>query len=534
MTRLPRVSWAHLALLAGTLHFLLITAIGLSRHWGYLTNDLGVFDQAVWGIVNGAPFLNTYNPFGLSINWLGFHFNPILLAFAPFYLIHPAAEWLILFQAVAISITAWPLYLVARQATGSEQAAFLWSLAYLFNPFVLNAAAWDFHPVSLAAPFMALGVLAVERRQPWLFGLACLFLLLIQEHYGVAVAGFGLLWWLRNRSPVPAIAAVCLGIAHAVLVFGVIMPALSPTGSHIMMSGDLGQLSRYGWLGESPGEILGNVFSHPILVARLVLDDLAGAKYLALLLLPLLVTPLVGIEFLLPALADLAANLLSANPMPRGIFSYHSIGLMPVLIAAGMHGASRIASRWRRYSPGDIAKLVLWGSLVLAYFTGPFPLPYAKNYWQPRAWPLERESVVSEVRRLLPPEASVSAQANIAAHLSQRYLIHPFPTKVGEADFIVLRLETPTLRPAGERPAEIGSLAHHLAVPPAQYLSAVERLLEGDAYGVVYWNPPWLVFSRGNPSSGEVERAVREYLAQQEKMFLPEKAHRAGSAQPSD
>lgn len=536
MTRLPRVSWAHLALLAGTLHFLLITGIGLSRHWGYLTsiNDLGVFDQAVWGIVNGAPFLNTSNPFGLPINWLGFHFNPILLAFAPFYLIHPAAEWLILFQAVAISITAWPLYVIARQATGSKQAAFLWSLAYLFNPFVLNAAAWDFHPVSLAAPFMALGVLAVERRQAWLFGTACLFLLLIQEHYGAAVAGFGLLWWLRNRSLAPALAALAAGTAHTALVFGLIMPALSPTGSHIMMSGDLGQLSRYGWLGGSLEEIVRNVLFNPLAVARTALTDMGGAKYLGLLLLPLLASPLASIGFLLPALADLAANSLSSNPMPRSLVAYHSISLMPLLVAAGIHGSSRIASIWRRYSALDLAKLVLCASLVSGYLAAPLPLPYAANYWQPRAWPLERESVASEVRRLLPPEASVSAQANIAAHLSQRYLIHPFPTKVGEADFIVLRLETPTLRPAGERPAEIGSLAHHLAVPPEQYLNAVVRVLEGDAYGVVYWNPPWLVFSRENPSSGEVERAVREYLARQEKMFLPEKAHRAGSAQPSD
>jgi len=34
-------------------HFAVILALGLLRHWGYMTslNDLGVFDQAVWGTV---------------------------------------------------------------------------------------------------------------------------------------------------------------------------------------------------------------------------------------------------------------------------------------------------------------------------------------------------------------------------------------------------------------------------------------------------------------------------------------------------
>jgi uncharacterized membrane protein len=471
--------------------------------------------------LNGVPFLNTNNPFGLPINWLGYHFNPILLAFVPFYLICPAAEWLILFQAAAISITAWPLYLIARHVVQSDRAAFLWAVVYLVNPFVLNAAAWDFHPVALAAPLMALGVLAIEKRQPWLFGLSCLLLLLIQEHFGIAVAGFGVLWWLRNRSLTPALAALCMGIAHTVLVLGVIMPALSPTGSHIMMGDDLGQLSRYGWLGESPGEIVRNVFSDPVAVAKRILVDLGGAKYLALLLVPLLATPLIGVEFLLPGLADLSANLLSANPMPRGLFSYHSISLMPVLIAAGIYGSSRMASKWRGHSTDDLAKLVLWGTLILGYFAAPLPLPYAQNYWQPAEWPVEPEKTLSAIRNLLPPGVSVSAQGNVGAHFSQRYRVYPFPAKVNEVDTVVLRLASPTMRTAENSPAVIGSLGHHLLMPPAEYLAAVEGMLNGDVYGVAYWEPPWLVFSKTTDMGSGAEQSVRLYLERLKKNGMP-------------
>lgn len=516
MKRLPSFSWAKIALLVGIIHFLFIAGLGLGRHWGYLNsiNDLGIFDQAVWGILNGEPFLNTNNPFGLPINWLGYHFNPILLVFAPFYLIYPAAEWLVLFQAAAISITAWPLYLIAKRAIQSERAAFLWTIVYLLNPFVLNAAAWDFHPVSLAAPFMALGVLAIDKRDPRLFGIACLFLLLIQEHFGISVSGFGILWWIRNRSLAPAVLAFCVGVAHTVLVFEVIMPALSPTGDHIMMGGNLGQLSRYGWLGGSLSEIAVNVFSNPLDVIKRVTVDLGGGKYIILLLVPLLATPLGGLEFLLPGLADLSANMLSSNPMPRGLFSYHSISLVPILVSAGIYGSSRIASKWHRFTTRDVAKMVLWATLLLGYFAAPFPLPYAQNRWQPVEWSTWPEKALSEIRNLIPPEVSVSAQANVGAQISQRYRMYPFPTKVNEVDVVVLRLASPTRRSGEINPAVIGSLGHHLLMPPTEYLAAVEELLDAGVYGVGYWEPPWLVLSKGSNIDPDTKQSVRAYLKQ--------------------
>jgi Predicted membrane protein len=509
------LSWAYLALLAGGLHFLLTASFGLSRHWGYLSSihDLGVFDQAVWGTLHGAPFLNTSNVFGLPINWLGFHFNPILIVFAPFYLVYPAAEWLILAQAAAVSITAWPLYLLGREVLRSERAAFLWAAAYLVNPFVLNAAVWDFHPVALAAPLMAVNVLAIEKRKAGLFGLGCAMLLLVQEHFGASVAGFAILWWLRNRTLAPAAIAFSMGVAHTILVLGVIMPGLSPTGSHVMMSGDLGQLSRYAWLGGSAGEIVHALVDNPVAILEKALFDMGGAAYLAFLLVPLLAMPLVGIEFLLPALADLSANLLSANPMPRSMLSYHSISLMPLLMAAGIVGSARVVTFWRKRSSDIVSMMVLIIGLLLGYFAAPLPFPHAYSTWQPRAWHLARDSRVSEVRRLLTPEASVSAQANVAAHFSQRERIYAFPARLGEADFIVLRLESPTRRPEGQDPGRVGSLAHHLGMPTKQYLSSVGRLLDDGAYGVALWNPPWLIFSKGEATSERAERLVRAQLA---------------------
>ncbi|MGB6012803.1 MAG: DUF2079 domain-containing protein, partial [Desulfobacterales bacterium] len=56
-------------------------------------NDLGQFDQAVWGGLHGEPFLNTIT-LNQPANWLGLHFQPILILFVPLYAIIPSIIWL--------------------------------------------------------------------------------------------------------------------------------------------------------------------------------------------------------------------------------------------------------------------------------------------------------------------------------------------------------------------------------------------------------------------------------------------------------
>jgi len=507
LSALPSSRLARVLLLAGVAHFLLLVFLGLTRHWGFLTSahDLGIYDQSLWGILNGSPFLSTASELDLVVNHLGVHFNPILATFVPLYAILPAAEWLALIQALAISITAWPLYRLGVRLLSSEHAAALWTLVYLMNPFVLNAAAWDFHPIVLAAPVMTLTMLALELKRARLMLLGCIVLLLIREHLGVAVAGLGVLWWLRQRTFLPGFSAILIGGVGFVIVVGLIIPAFSPAGSHLMLSEDLGQLSRYVWLGTSPTEVLRSLLLHPIDAMRFALFELGGWVYLFFLLIPLALTPLIGAEFLLPAGADLAVNLLSANPMPRSVFAYHSIALIPVFVIAGMHGACRL-SRLDRYSVTGLGRLVVFSSLLMTYRLLPLPLPGAINIWEPleyRMWP---ERSVRDLRALLPPEMSVSAQANVVPHFTQRTNIRVFPNGVGEADCIVLRLASPTARIKGDNSSEVGGLAHHLQMAPGSYLARIQAVIASGEYGLKYWNGPWLLLCR-SAAMTDIERS---------------------------
>lgn len=487
------------------IHFFILLFIGIFRHWSYITsiNDLGVFDQSVWGILNRGFPINT-SQMDEIINWIGFHFHPFLFFFAPLYFLYSSPIWFVLAQSFAISLSAWIIFLLAKHIFRSEQVVLLWTIIYLLNPFLFNAAAWDFHPVSMAVPFVALCLLGIIKDKFIILIISSLVILTIQEHLGLMVAGFGALWGIRTKKWLQGTTLVLLGFCHFYLVLKVIMPAFSPTGHHVMISEELGHLSRYAWLGDSIGGIILTIISEPLSILKTVMISMGGLEYLILLLMPFMFLPLFGLSFLLPVIADLAANMLSANPMPRSPIAYHSVTLLPVFIIAAMYGVKKISNWQKKFSISELSYIVLIIGAGMSYLLAPLPLPGAKNVWAPASfvsWPDPR---VQEIHSLMGKEASLSVQANIGPHFSQRKEIYRYPNRIDQVDAIILRLKSPTQNihnyseeQKDNRRFIIGMLDSHLQMDRDDYLASVEELLQEEGFQVAYWDNPWLVFKKG-------------------------------------
>ncbi|WP_374088716.1 DUF2079 domain-containing protein [Methylomicrobium lacus] len=143
-------------LISCSVYFLAMLLLGIDRHWSFKAsvNDTGAFSQAIWSILNnGAPMvtIGTAEPY----HWFGVHFHPWLYLYALLYKIYPGPEWLILTQSLAIASTALPIYKTGLRLGYTHWQSFSWTLGVLLNPFVLSAAQWDFHPVTVATPFIA-------------------------------------------------------------------------------------------------------------------------------------------------------------------------------------------------------------------------------------------------------------------------------------------------------------------------------------------------------------------------------------------
>jgi uncharacterized membrane protein len=445
------------------------------------------------------------------------------LLFVPFYYLIPSAIWLILAHAISLALSGVPIYLLARRVLHSEQAGLLWMIAYLMNPTLLNTAAFDFAPIVLTVPLIAISLLAIEIANFRMLILSVLIILLCKEHLGVMVAGFGVLWWVQNKRWKTSMLLIVLGVMHSITVMGLIMPKFSPADTHIMFGDNLDYLSRYGWLGDSFVEIFQTIVFHPIYTIKMVVLEFSGAKYLAFLLMFFLGFPLAAPQFLLPGIGDLAANMLSFNPLPRSILAYHNVTLVPMLAVAAIYGVKKIShcSNWiSRRSSFQLSLLVLCASMFSGYFLAPLPLPGARNNFAPKNIFQRPDPYIETIRQAVGSNASISVQANIGAHFSQRKGIYRYPNKVGKVDVVILQLESPTKNINNipndlikERKYLANVLDGYLQMDRTDYIDSIESMIHEKAYGILLWNDPWLVLGR-NVNTQRFQKDVERKLKQ--------------------
>ncbi len=487
---------------------------GYWNHHGFLSsiNDSGCFDQAIWNCSQGSSLINT-SQFKEPIHWFSLHFQPILYLFVPLYSIMPTMNWLIMAQAFCLSFAAYPVFLATLHITREPKTSFVWSVVYLFNSGILFAAFWDFHPNSMAVPLMAFGMLSVLKKKPVMLVLNCLLLLLIKEHYGITVCAFALLYWLHHRSTLFSFALGSIGVITFAFVLGYIMPRLSVTGAQIMLSADQGQLSRYSWLGNDLSAIFYTVFNHPVVTFQTIFFKFQGLAYLLTLTGSFFFLSLLAPLFLLPAAADVLANMFSANMMPRSLISYHSAPLVPLFLLAAVKGAEKMTLYCKRYSSLDFALLCLIvPAMIMLWHPAQFPVSLQLGVWRPMHRINFKDHRMSHIQSII-KEKQLTVQANVGAHFSQRQKLYRYPQRMDSSSFILLHLQSPTTNiKMTDSKAVLASLAHHLQMNPKEFLETTQNLIVNHKYGIRYYNEPWILFEKGFKSTPDQIQAARKQL----------------------
>jgi len=491
-------------LLSSSLYFLGMLLLGIDRHWSFKTsiNDTGAFDQAIWSILNrGTPIVSIGS--SAPYHWFAVHFHPWLYLFAPLYKIYPSPEWLIFAQALSVASAVLPIYKIALKLNYTDWQAFYWSFGFLLNPFVLSAAQWDFHPVAVAAPFIAWSIyfLLANDFKKLLF--CVLSILLCQEQFGILTLCLGISHYCVNKNAKQSLVLIAIGAFYTLILFLYVFPTFSPVGTHIMMSAEHKEANRYHWLGSTLFGIIAHLLSSPLEIIKKCLFEMGGFQYLMFLLLPYgLFIPLLGFDILLIGAADFAANALSLLDLQRSMNSYHSVALIPIIIVAAMRGFNYYC----RAVPGRIRNLTAVFAIFTSLLFFSFCLPHL--FGQNSFWKLKlavtKQNELSEIQKRIPAEASLSAQANIGAHFSQLESIHVFPKKIPEADAVILRLEDPD----DSLKENIIRFGHYMLMEPKDYLAAVRCVLDSGAYRIGYFNPPWLLFLKSTDAKPATQRPL--------------------------
>jgi uncharacterized membrane protein len=400
-------------------------AVGLVR-WERLqvgAFDFAFFDQVVWNTAHGRFFETTFVPYSFA----GQHTQPVLLLFAGAYRLGAGPLSLLVVQAVVCALAAVPLFEAARRMRLPILVAAAAALAYLVNPYLHRALAFDFHPETMVAlpAFGALWAFAAGRRT---LGVAvALSALLFKEDAVFVVLALAVAAWsLDARREASALAAGA--VAWAVLTVFVLMP--------LMREGEPSDLvERYGAVLGGHEGIDGLVWfaTHPVDVLRVTLapERLATLGTFVLASGPwLLLAPLHAVA-LLPGLA---LGLLSSHGAQQELALHYGVQLVPVAAIAGLFGARRLLRRLPGDTPaGALAAAMLVLAAVALPLVGP-PSPLGASDGPSEA----HRAAVARAVALVPESAAVSAQSSLAARVAHRERLWEFPGPWEHADMVLV------------------------------------------------------------------------------------------------
>jgi uncharacterized membrane protein len=382
--------------------------------------DLGNMVQAVWSTAHGRP-LEITELGGDQISRLGAHVDPLLVVFAPLWLVWPSPAMLLVVQTVALALGALPVFWLARKHLGSERLGALFALVYLLYAPLQWLPLDEFHPVALACPLLLYGLWYLDEDRlgaalPFL-ALACL----TKEEVPLVVAGLGLWYALRRGRGREGAAIAIAGVAVTALYLLVVMP-------HYRSGGAPAFYDRYDAVGGSPGGLAKTIATDPLTIVRAATEG-RDLTYLLQLGLPLAFAFLAAPLILIPAVPELAANLLSDTGTQTSIEFHYTAPIIPFVVA----GAIFAATRWRRFVP-----IVFAASVAGAVVLGPL--------WSGELVPKRlsaHDRVADRAVSLIPDDAAVTSTNGLGSKLSARRRVFSWPV-VAEADWVAVDLKRPS------------------------------------------------------------------------------------------
>ena len=392
----PNLDFMAVLVVGSTLFLLFCSSL---RHALFKSNafDLGLLDQFTYLLSQGLPPVVSL----AGYNFLGDHVALIFYPLSLLYRIYPDVHWLLLVQALSLSLGCWIVWKLAQQAQLSERKARIFAIAYLLYPVIFNANLYDFHSEVIAIPALLGAVWSARAKKTGLFLGLVILVLSCKAVLSLTIAAMGIWLWGWEKRRKLGLMALGLGVAWFAIATQWIIPSI--------LEIEHNAVSRYAYLGDSIGEIILNLFLKPhIILGRIF--SLETLEYLALLLLPV-AWGLHWLHFapLFCALPTLAMNILSDVSAQRNLVMQYSLPILPFLMLA-LIGAGQQNRIWLK----SHRLIVTWSAiafLALAKY-GYFWTIYLDSI---DTWSANRDAIA-----LVQPAHSVLTAAHIAPHLTHR------------------------------------------------------------------------------------------------------------------
>ncbi|MDB9491403.1 DUF2079 domain-containing protein [Dolichospermum circinale CS-534/05] len=368
------------------------------------SGDLAFFDQTLYLVSQGKPPISSV----LGFHILADHAAWILYPIALLYKIYPHVYWLFAVQSIALSLGAFPTYLLAIQAGLKENQAIAIVIVYLLYPVLYNSNLCDFHPDTIAVPAILTAVLAARKGKLIWFCISVMIVLGCKAVLSLTVVAMGVWLLFFEKRRLYGVIAIISGIAWFLIANKIIIPFFGGEATLVNR-----HFYRYSYLGKSFSETLQIFLSQPQIVFSHIFT-LINLEYLFFLLAPIIwglipkyMTPLIG------AIPCIALNILADHASQKNVILHYSLPTIPFLIFALI---ASIAANKAWIKPRKV--IILW-SLFWFLFLGKWGFFMSKYLNFVDNWQATRQAI-----SLIKTQNSVLTTDVITPHLTHRQEIN--------------------------------------------------------------------------------------------------------------
>jgi uncharacterized membrane protein len=493
----------------------------------FIDEDFAVFDTSIHSVLRGQCLRSSLHAYKSQ---LGCHFSPILFLIAPFYFIYDNPRTLIFFQVVPVISAAFIVYLLAKERLQNPPLAFCFGAGYLLLPHVQAVAFNEFHAANMIPPFVLLTFYFLVRRRFKAYWASLLLMISCREELFLTGAAIGILSFFlpwktprertQNRRAGLATFFLCLIVGAAAVKY------IIPFYADRLGKGHP-NYPLFGWLGETPREMVNALFCHPGEAFKfLFLDEKWGLyrwQSLCFTFLPMLLLPFFGkITFLLPFVTA-GVPLMSQSHYLFRLCMQYSAGVSPTVAISAIWGAgslivfSRGSSKLKRKIVAFLGQRsamtmigvgLLTSCLMYSRFFG--YLPFSKDFdergnvfYGAMERPFRKNMrirgqsrVILDCIKMIPKTASVCTQLKIGHHLGHHPNFQRFwgynehvhgPNR---CEYVLLNMQW-------------------RQQPPGVTLSDLIQLLYAGEYGALKYED-WILLLKSNHSTEKNEWAYRE------------------------
>ena len=365
----------------------------------YQTFDLAFYVQGLWQMLRGQGHVSL-----LDVPIMGNHAEPIMFLMLPLFWIWKHPMMFVGVQALLLASMPFTAYRIATAMEFSARACLGLALAVLIAPAAGFGGLHEFHPETLAAPFILLLLEARLRKQSRLHFVWFMLAVMCKENVAGMLAWLCALHFLLERERgrewqitvniLPGAIALCWVLAYAFW--------LGPKWN----GGNVDYAGLYGHLrGEDGSWQIGGAF-------RAVWHGLTNGNLVWLLLLPFIFLPVLRPRWIIIAAPIFVQHLLSSRSSEWQIYWHYGLPLLPLMWYAAVEAASRLF--WR----DSVAAYIVGVSIVVQLWDGPVRSVARTISDGGLAWDASRvhASLVTEVA----PDARVTASYGFLSHVAKR------------------------------------------------------------------------------------------------------------------